>query len=110
MRQAAVAGARVYFDEIQTRARSVARPTLQKGRTKHLWETLLIAYKPEDSVTGKRATYMVTFSADGWYVRFLEFGRSKMPAQPIIRPSYEAKQDEASQVTLAKLKGALIGE
>ena len=32
---------------------------------------------------------------DSYYWRFLEFGTAKMPAQPFMRPAFEAKKEEA---------------
>jgi HK97 gp10 family phage protein len=33
----------------------------------------------------------------GWRAKFLEFGTSKMPAQPFAEPSFKEKRDEALQ-------------
>lgn len=107
LRQAAVAGARVFFDEIMLRVPRGTLP-LPQGSSKRLWETLLITYLPENSVTGKRASYAVTFSAQGWYARLVEFGHSSWPGKPFIRPSYEAKKGEAAQVVITKLKGSFL--
>jgi HK97 gp10 family phage protein len=37
-------------------------------------------------------------SNNAFYWRFLEFGTSKMPPIPFIRPAYESKEDEAVKV------------
>ena len=34
-------------------------------------------------------------SQDAYYARFVEFGTSKMPARPFMRPAFEAKKGEA---------------
>lgn len=36
---------------------------------------------------------------DGWYAHFVEFGTSKMAAQPFLRPAIESRQDEVLQTT-----------
>jgi HK97 gp10 family phage protein len=60
--------------------------------------SLLVSFLPEKSVQGRLATYMVTWSADAYYMRFVEYGTSKMAAQPFFRPAIEAtkmRQDYA---------------
>ncbi|WP_350029660.1 HK97-gp10 family putative phage morphogenesis protein [Caballeronia sp. ATUFL_M2_KS44] len=53
-------------------------------------DSLLAAYLPEKSVTGRQATYVVTWAADAFYLRFVEYGTSKMAAQPFFRPAIAA--------------------
>jgi HK97 gp10 family phage protein len=45
-------------------------------------------------------TYTTT---NAFYWKFFEFGTSKMPARPFIRPSYESKKAEALQAMKNKL-------
>jgi HK97 gp10 family phage protein len=101
LRQAAVAGARVILDEMELRI------PVDTGKGK---KSLLIAYDKEVSVTGKIASYIVTWSKEAYYLRFVEFGRSKMAAQPFMRPAFEAKKTAAAeavrQVIDEKLKAA----
>lgn len=97
LRQGALAGARVFYNEIMLRA-------MPHYRTGNLEGALLIAYVPEDSVTGSLATYTVTFNQKAWYARLLEYGTSKMAAQPFIRPSFEAKQEQAGQAVIDKIQ------
>ena len=40
---------------------------------------------------------------DGWYFHFVEFGTRKMPAQPFLRPAYEAKKIDAVEVIKKRL-------
>lgn len=100
LRQAAVAGARVIFDEVKLRA-PVGDATYERKGGTHVPGTLrnsiLIAYDKEVSVEGKLASYIVTWSKEAFYGRFIEFGTSKMPAQPFLRPAYEAKKTAAAQ-------------
>jgi len=98
LRQAAVAGARVFLAEMQIRA---------PRRTGKLAESLLITYAPEESVTGMLATYLVTFNQDAWYARLLEVGTSEMAAEPFIRPAFEAKKQEAAAVVIEKIQEAV---
>lgn len=97
LRQAAAAGATVFYREIKVRA-------MAHYRTGTLEDGILVTYVPEDSVAGKLATYMVTFSKKAWYARLLEYGTSKMSARPFIRPSYDAKKAEAGQAVINKIK------
>jgi len=98
LRRAAVAGARVILDEVKLRA-PVA--VFEWPGSKHppgfLRDSMLISYDQEVSVPGKLATYLVTWSKDAFYGRFVEFGTSKMAAQSFLRPGYMAKRDEAGR-------------
>lgn len=40
---------------------------------------------------------------DGWYFHFVEFGTVKMPAQPFLRPAFEAKKTDAVEVIKRRL-------
>ena len=60
------------------------RPDRQSG---DLEKSIYRAYVPERS-TGERKVYVVgARNSDAFYWRFLEFGSSKMAAQPFLRPS-----------------------
>jgi len=99
LRQAAVAGARVIFSEVKVRV-PVGHKTWESEKQKHypgfLRDALLIAFDKEESVEGKLASYVVTWSKDAFYGRFLEFGTSKMAARPFLRPAFEAKKQAAA--------------
>lgn len=100
LRQAAVAGARIIFDEVKLRA-PVGDATYERKGSTHapgtLRASILIAYDKEVSVEGKLASYIVTWSKDAFYGRFLEFGKSNTPATPFLRPAYEAKRKAAAE-------------
>lgn len=100
LRQAAVAGARVVYDEVKLRAPvgdQAWETAKQKRYPGFLRDHLLIAYDKEQSVEGKLASYIVTWSKDAFYGRYLEYGTSRMVAQPFLRPAYDAKKTEAAQ-------------
>jgi HK97 gp10 family phage protein len=102
LRQAAVAGARVIHSEVQLRA-PVGTAYERKGQ-KHapgtLKRSILIAYDKEDSVTGHLAIYLVTWSKEAFYGRFVEFGTSHSAAKPFLRPGFEAKKREAADAVI----------
>ena len=100
LRQAAAAGATVFYREIKVRA-------MPHYRSGNLENSLLVTYVPEDSVTGKLATYMVGFASKAWYARLLEYGTSKMAAKPFIRPGYEAKKAQAAKAVIEKIQEAV---
>ena len=111
LRQAAVAGARVFFEEMKMRAPVGDREYERKGATIYpgfLRDHLLIAFDKEQSIEGRYASYVVTWSKEAFYGRFLEYGTSKMGAQPFMRPSYEAKKaasaEAVDQVIRQKVK------
>ncbi|MFT0167482.1 HK97-gp10 family putative phage morphogenesis protein [Paraburkholderia mimosarum] len=99
LRQATVAGARVIFEEVKLRA-PVGDATWESGKQKRypgfLRDSILLAYDKERSAEGLRATYLVTWSKDAFYGRFLEYGTSKMAANPFLRPAYDASKDAAA--------------
>ncbi|WP_322070986.1 HK97-gp10 family putative phage morphogenesis protein [Paraburkholderia bannensis] len=102
LRQAAVAGARVIHAEVRLRA-PVGNAYERKG-TKHVPGTLkrsvLIAYDDEESVAGHLAIYLVTWSKDAFYGRFVEFGTSRAAAKPFLRPGYDAKKQQAAEAVI----------
>lgn len=101
LRQAAVAGARVIHAEAKRRAPvdlGIYEGKIGKHPPGFLRDHMLIAYDRERSVEGRRATYLVTWSKEAFYGRFLEHGTSKMAARPFLRPAYEAHRREAAQV------------
>ncbi|CAI6023545.1 hypothetical protein PAECIP112173_00347 [Paenibacillus sp. JJ-100] len=45
--------------------------------------------------------------ATGWRAHFLEFGTSKMPAQPFIYPSFHEQKDRVARFMAAELRNAM---
>lgn len=111
LRQAIAAAATVFKQEVVLRA---------PRRTGDLSRSVTVAYVPEESRAGVVATYITTFIgrarnrkngkpgmrlAD--VARWLEYGTSKMAASPFIRPSFDAKKEQALQTAEAKILEAL---
>lgn len=102
LRQATVAGARVIFEEVKLRAPvGVASWESKDGKQERypgfLRDNILLAFDKERSAEGIRATYLVTWSKEAFYGRFVEYGTSKMPANPFLRAAYEAMREAAAQ-------------
>lgn len=139
LRQAAVAGARIVHAETEHRAPVGDRTGVRSGQPHlpgFLRNHMLIAYDQEVSVPGKLASYIITWSKDAFYGRFLElgkrnavrlsgrtlaraireieFGSSRTPAQPFMRPAFEAKKAAAgakmAEIVERKLKEACDGQ
>jgi len=117
LRQAAVAGARVIHAEVQLRA-PVDTGIYEGKQGDHppgfLRSKIIIAYDDEVSVPGRIASYLVTWSKEAFYGRFLEHGTSKMAARPFLRPAFEAKKQAAAaavdEVIQTKAKELIRGQ
>lgn len=88
LRKAALVGANIFLAEEKLR---IPRDTGQGA------QSLVISYDADASVPGKLASYVVTWLKAAYYLRFVEYGRSKMAAKPFKRPAYEAKKKAAAQ-------------
>ncbi|WP_144149344.1 HK97-gp10 family putative phage morphogenesis protein [Paraburkholderia sp. BCC1884] len=88
LRKAALAGANIFLAEEKLR---IPRDTGAGEKA------LVVAYDAEKSVTGKLASYIVTWLKAAYYLRYVEYGRSGMAAKPFKRPAYEAKKTAAAQ-------------
>ncbi|MEM5325171.1 HK97-gp10 family putative phage morphogenesis protein [Paraburkholderia sp. JHI2823] len=102
LRQATVAGARVIFEEVKLRTPVgitswESRDGKQKRYPGFLRDNILLAFDKERSAEGIRATYLVTWSKEAFYGRWVEYGNSKMAAQAFLRPAYEATREAAAQ-------------
>ncbi|ABR74603.1 hypothetical protein CBG46_09920 [Actinobacillus succinogenes] len=47
---------------------------------------------------------------DPFYWRFLEFGTSKMPARPFMRPAFQQSKEQAAQAIINTLQQGIIAE
>ncbi|MGC7561339.1 HK97-gp10 family putative phage morphogenesis protein [Pasteurella sp. PK-2025] len=57
--------------------------------------------------TGKAGAYN---PKDPFYWRFLEFGTSKMPAQPFLRPAFQQSKNQAAKTIIETLHKEIIKE
>lgn len=110
LRKAIAAGTTVFKQEVELRVLQ------EHSRSGDLARGVTVAYVPEESVSAKVATYVVTFigkarnSKNGRpgmrladVARWLEYGTSKMAASPFIRPAFDAKKEQALDTAEAKL-------
>ncbi|WP_310316154.1 HK97-gp10 family putative phage morphogenesis protein [Paraburkholderia terricola] len=88
LRKAALVGANIFLAEEKIR---IPRDTGEGVKS------LVIAYDEEKSVSGKIASYVVTWLKSAYYLRFVEYGTSHSAAKPFKRPAYEAKKKAAAQ-------------
>lgn len=93
IRKAGAAAATVVLKEAQRRV-PIGPGAHHQGSERfpvgHGRDSLLVAFVAEKSVDGRQATYVVTWAAGAYYLRFVEYGTSKMAAQPFFRPSIDA--------------------
>lgn len=123
VRPAAQAGAQVLYDETLTRV-----PVSLKGHWFHgssfkktgqkyyfdsgsLKGAIYQAYSKDNSAEGKRATYHVSWNAKkAPYGHMVEFGTSRAPAKPFLRPAFVAKEsavaDAMKQTYIKHMNGA----
>lgn len=100
IRPAAQAGIEVYYNEVKLRApvgQSVhfAKKKKHQFQPGNLQRSIYQAYVDKES-NEYIAVYRVSYNKEkAFYGKFVENGTSKMAAQPFIRPSYDAKQQEA---------------
>lgn len=117
LRQAAAAGVSVFKQEIK------ATVPVRYG---FLRDSVSVAFIPDESVTGKVAAYETIFigtapDLEGIKVskvlkgmrnvdvaRWLEFGTSKMHAQPSVRPAFEAKKQAAMDAAAETFREVLV--
>lgn len=58
--------------------------------------------------TGNSDTTMKTSNAkNAFYWRFVEMGTSKMPPCPFVRPAYDAREEEAVKIAIARANRAI---
>jgi HK97 gp10 family phage protein len=106
IRPAAQAGAQVFYDEMKKRVPMSAKPHKSGKKTYNpgtLRKAIYQAYAEDESGDG-RATYRVSWNkTHAFYGRFIEFGTSKAPAQPFLRPAYDAARNKAIQAAQSRL-------
>lgn len=113
LRQAAVAGARVIQQEVKLRAPIGPYPHVRSGklyRAGTLQKNILVFHDEEASAGAGVQVYSMFIGKDAFYARMVEYGSSRAPAHPFIRPAFEAKKKAIAQavndVIQAKIKEA----
>jgi len=114
-RPAAQAGAQVFYDEVRSRVPVSSQAHATKGgklvfQPGNLKAAIYQAYAEDESGDG-RATYRISWNKQkAFYGRFVEFGTSRMPARPFLRPGYDAARaaaiSAAQSVLTEKIKAA----
>lgn len=108
VRPAAQAGAQVLYDEVKVRV-PVSKKTrkLKSGRTVApgaLRDSIYQVYSKDNS-QAERATYHVSWNyKKAPHGHLVEFGTSRSPAHPFLRPAYDAKVNEALQASREKFR------
>lgn len=107
VRPAAQAGAQVFYDEVKQRVPMSAKPHKSGKKTYtpgSLRRAVYQAYADKESGDGK-AMYRVSWNkTHAFYGRFVEFGTSKMAAQPFLRPAYDAARLKALQAAKTRMQ------
>ena len=97
-RPAAQAGAQVFYDEVKQRVPISAKPHKSGKKTYNpgtLRKAIYQAFADKESGDGK-ASYRISWNkTHAFYGRFVEFGTSKMAANPFLRPAYDAARAKA---------------
>lgn len=80
--------AEVMYDEVRrwAMAGGPKHPDVQEG---DLRDAIYRAYIPERSTGDQKVYFVGARNRGAFYWRFLEYGTSRMPAQPFLRPSLD---------------------
>lgn len=81
--------------------------TMKPGNLKRSFTIMTFKRSPDLFVaprTGKKTPY------DGFYAPLVEFGTSKMPAQPFIRPAVASKRNDAQKAIIRRAVEIINGE
>lgn len=119
LRSAISAGAKVIADEAISRAPEGETGNLRKALYRYRSrrqsatgkETFLVGVRKGKGIYGNtrlnrrlnRVGKKYTTQGEAYYWRFLEFGTSKMSAQPFLRPAYENAKERAVKVIKERL-------
>lgn len=110
VRPAAQAGAEVFYDEVKLRVPMSAKPHKSGKKTYNpgtLRKAIYQAFADKESGDGK-AMYRVSWNkTHAFYGRFVEFGTSKAPAQPFLRPAYDAARAKALKAVQERMAAEL---
>lgn len=104
VRPAAQAGAQVLYEEVKLRAPVAKKPVVRKGKVLQpgaLKASIYHVFSRDNSSAGK-AEYHISWNAKkAPHGHLVEFGTSRAPAHPFLRPAYDAKVKEALQAANA---------
>lgn len=106
VRPAAQAGAQVFYEEVRQRVPVSAKPHKSGKKTYNPGTLRKAIYQAfADKESGKdKAMYRISFNkTHAFYGRFVEFGTSKMAANPFIRPAYDAARAKALQAVQERM-------
>lgn len=100
-------GANVLKKEIESRApilKGPARVVKYRGKKRIiapgvLKKNITVRLNKEKTTTTGKVSFWITTTRRAWYAHFLEWGTSKMSAQPFFRPALDAKGAEVIQKT-----------
>ena len=123
LRSAVSAGAKVILDEAIRRAPQGETGNLRKALYRYRsrsqsgkgQETFLVGVRKGkkeyvDSAKNRRFGRVgkkYTVEGEAFYWRFIEFGTSKMPARPFLRPAFESKKNQAVETIKNRLAVAI---
>ena len=123
LRSAVSAGAKVILDEAIRRAPQGETGNLRKALYRYRsrsqsgrgQETFLVGVRKGkknyvDSAKNRRLNRVgkkYTVEGEAYYWRFIEFGTSKMPARPFLRPAFESKKNQAVETIKNRLAVAI---
>lgn len=109
-RPAAQAGAEVFYQEVKQRVPVSAKPHKSGKKTYDpgtLRKAIYQAFADKESGDGK-AMYRISWNkTHAFYGRFVEFGTSKMAAQPFLRPAYDAARAKAVKAVQERMAAEL---
>lgn len=106
-RPAAQAGAQIFYDEVKLRA-PVSKKARKSKRGKTivpgaLRDSIYQAYSVDNS-NDERATYHVSWNyKKAPHGHLVEFGTSRAPAHPFLRPSFDARSGDALKAAEARM-------
>jgi HK97 gp10 family phage protein len=95
------------FNRLQARsaARGAVEKTLvQPGNLRKNIARKRLKGRKYANLTGGEAYVGISWQGDAYYGRFVEFGTSKSPARPFLRPAFDARSAEALGIFTDKLR------
>lgn len=99
----------VVDDALQAGASPILEEARQTGAFRDRTGTLRKSLKISKTKIKKNQKYVLigSFSSKAFYDRYIEFGTSKMPARPFMRPAFERHKEEATEIIKKHLVEAI---